>query len=106
MPTTPVNVSSTLTAENTFTSELSADANTVITVFADFATGSFTGTVTLQRKLPGQSDFFDVTDDVGVSGFSAGVNIDYYNAERCDLRLGVKTGDFAGTSVACRLGKG
>lgn len=61
---------------------------------------AFTGTVTVQRKIDGVN-WRDVKQYPGVDAEES-----YDADERCSLRIGVKSGDFAGTSVAVRLGSG
>ena len=60
---------------------------------------AFTGTVTLQRML--DQSIRDVKTYAGVDAEES-----YDADERCQIRLGVKTGDFAGTSVDLRVAKG
>lgn len=101
----PAFVEKTLTAENTWTDELQVDAEELVSISA--IGNSFTGTTVLQRKLPGQTTFQSVANPDGSVGWtSKDIQATYQADERCSLRLGVPTGGFAGTSVACRLGKG
>lgn len=103
--TEPANVSATITVQNTFTDGLTVDAGERVSVSA--IRNAFTGTYVLQRQLPGQTTWQDVANPDGSIGWtSKDIETSYMSDERCSLRMGVKTGGFAGTSVALRLGKG
>jgi hypothetical protein len=98
-------VTATIVAENNFTDSMPLDAGAVCSVSVIGSTWS--GTVTLQRQLPGQSTWQDTPIDGVTSPDISGDREGSYTAdERQLVRIGVKTGDFTGTSVTTRLGKG
>lgn len=67
--------------------------------------GTFTATVTLQRRFDGEN-WRDVPDAEGNAGWSEATEQSYVADEGCELRLGVKTGDYSDGTAVCRLGKG
>lgn len=93
--TTPNSVSATIAAQNTFTGSLGLPAGGRISVSAQ--PGAST-TVTLQRR-------FDGTNWRDVDAWSVDVETSYVADESCDIRIGVKTGDY-GASTTVRLGIG
>lgn len=96
--TAPVTVTKTITAENTFTDEITLDEGQRAAI--SIKGSSFTGTVQIQRKLRGQSAFQNVQDSNGVAGFaSRDAEVDYLASSSQIIRVGVPTGSMAGTSV-------
>ena len=93
--TTPRSVSATITAQNTFSDTLSLGPNERASISAQ--PGAAT-TVTLQRMMDG-------VNWRDVDAWSTGVESSYVVDESCELRIGVKTGDF-GASTTVRLGEG
>ncbi len=85
-----------LTAQNTFTDVLTCDLEDEVSVSVSGVSDS---TVTLQRRFNG-ADWRDVID------FSANEEGSYTADEACELRLGIKTGDYGSDTVICRIGKG
>lgn len=102
----PVNVSASLTAQNTFTDILKVlgaalNAGNYVSISLSGITDS---TLTLQRR------FFN---DAGVAlswydveSWSADIEATYVADEKCELRLGIKTGNYGTDTVVARLGKG
>jgi len=102
----PANVSASLTAQNTFTDALPVKA--AHRGAGDYASISISGvvdsTVTLQRR-------FYTTAGVALSWFdveswTANVEGSFVADEKCDLRLGILTGNYGTDTVVCRLGIG
>lgn len=102
----PANVSASLSAQNTFTDALPIKA--ARRGAGDYASISISGvtdsTVTLQRR-------FYTTAGVALSWFDVGswtadTESSYVVDEKCDIRLGIKTGNYGTDTVVCRLGKG
>ncbi len=102
----PANKSASLTAQNTFTNALAAQgahrgAGDYISVSIDGITDS---TVTLQRRFYNDAgvalSWFDV------ESWSADIEVTYVSDEKCDLRLGIKTGNYGTDTVVVRLGRG
>jgi len=91
-----------ITAENTFTPWLQVAAGDLVSLSA-FRT-AFTGTYTLQRRIDGVNAR-DVTKEDGTPEQWTGVDLEtsYQVDVSGDVRIGVKTGDFAGTSLALEL---
>jgi len=94
-----------ITAQDTFTEAFPVDAGDLVALSA--FRNAFTGVYTLQRRLDGVN-WRDVTDDKGVVSSWTGVDLEvtYKTDAGGELRLGVKTGDHAGTDVTCQLFKG
>lgn len=84
-----------ITAQNTFTNVMPVRVGLRASVSVS---GTFVATVTLQRKLDG-------TNWRDVESWSGEIETTYVVDEPCDLRLGVKTGDFTSGTAVCRLGK-
>ena len=86
-------ISKTITAENSFT-----DPVKLAGFFNLSISGTFVGTLTVQRSFDGQATWKDVdtftapTEDYGME------------PEVCWYRAGVKTGDFTSGSLVVRLG--
>ena len=87
----------TLTAENTFTPEVS-----LLDIFNISITGTWDGTLHLQRKKPGESSFLDVEDwlssdttEIQEVGTEIESGVVY--------KLGFKTGNFNSGSAVVRL---
>ena len=102
----PASKSASLTAQNTFTDILKVLAAALNA--GNYASISISGvtdsTVTLQRRFYDENgaalSWFDV------ESWSANVQGTYVADEKCDLRLGIKTGDYGTDTVGCRLGRG
>ena len=88
----------TVSAQNTFTSAI-VDAAQLEKVAISITSLSFLGTVTLQRRL-------DNTNWRDVKTYTDSAEETYEVDTRCDLRLGVKTGDYTSGSVELLLKKG
>lgn len=81
-----------LTAQNTFTGKLSLRPGSGVEISVS---GTFVATVTFQRSFDGGQTWLDVREYTAPSERS-------YKADgaRCDVRIGIKTGDFtSGTAV-------
>lgn len=101
----PDSVSKTILAEDQFTDPLTLQYGETCTVSVKGDT--FSGTVSLKRQLPGQSTYSVLTQADGTPvELTTDAEFDYYASERQQLIIGVETGDFTGTSVDVRLGKG
>lgn len=99
-----INKSATITAQNTFTDAIPMLAGEVASISAIYSTA--VATTVLQRQLPGQSTWQDVPNPDGSVGWTASTQQSYRADERCDLRLGVKTGGYTSGTITARLGKG
>lgn len=102
----PKRVTKTISAQNTFSDAVQLDEGEVCSI-SGIGT-AFTGTAVIQRKLPGQTNFQDVADQNGVVGFTAkDFEVNFTAGSSCEVRAGVKTGGFGGTSIdiAITLGK-
>lgn len=94
-----------IAAQNTFTSALIVGAGEIVSI--SITGTAFTGTVVVQRSFDLGVTWADVQNPDGTTGWtSKDYQTTYIADEACYLRIGVKTGGFAGTSVAVRLGKG
>lgn len=89
-------VAASITAQNTFTKLLSINANERASVSIS---GTFVGTVTLQRRLDG-ANWRDVNP------WTSPDDPTYVADESGDIRLGIKTGDYTSGTAVCRLGIG
>ena len=103
--TEQLNVSATITAQNSFTDPLPLDIGEIASI-SFINTSSFTGTITLQRQLPGQTTWQDVPDPDGNFGWTAATEQSYASDERQLIRLGCKTGGYSSGTATVRLGKG
>lgn len=99
----PTIVSADIAAQNTFTDPISLEAGETTSISIS---GTWAGTVVPQRRLPGQSSYNDVPNADGTIGFTANTEKSYFADERCDFRLGIKTGAYTSGIAVCRLGKG
>ena len=91
----------TLTAENTFT-----DAIAIIGQFNVSISGTFSGTVTLQRKFSDETDWFDINSwTAAFEGWDEEPSSRSTIPEIVTYRLGFKTGDFSSGSAKCRIGQ-
>lgn len=102
----PTNVSASLTAQNTFTDPLPVKAahrgaGEYVSVSID---GRIDSTITLQRRFYNTAGEALSWFDVG--SWTADEEATYIVDEKCDLRLGIKTGAYGTDTVVCRLGKG
>jgi hypothetical protein len=88
-------VSATITAENTFTDPILIHENERYTLSIS---GSFTATVTHQRRLDG-INWRDVEP------FTIPAEKDGIAPEAQEVRVGVKTGDFTSGPIVVRIGK-
>lgn len=103
--TDPANVSAAIGAENTFTDELDVSVGDKVSItFRN--TSSFIGTISLLRRLPNETEWDEVQNPDGSFGWTTEVGASYTADERCDLKLGCKTGDYTSGSGFARLGKG
>ena len=91
---TLTSVSSSVTAENTFTSSLELDYNDRSSISVS---GTWSGTVTLQRKIDG-------TNWRDVASWTSNIEASYCADEFGDIRIGIKTGDFSSGTAVVRLG--
>lgn len=90
----------TITAQNTGTNPIRV-GGTKLNATGDFETGSFTGTVHVQRRF---IDDGAAGNWIDVESYTATFNkIIEENEADVEYRLFVKTGNFAGTSVYLRL---
>ena len=101
----PDNKSATITAENQFTDALELTCGEAASVSIIYGTLAAT-TLVVQRKLPGQATWQDITDENGASSYTASVEGDFVATERCLIRVGCKTGGFGSGSGTVRVGKG
>ena len=85
----------TASAENTFTDEIHAPSEQRLSVSVS---GTFSATVTVQRKLDGEN-WRDYTT------YTSASEATYHADEDCQLRIGIKTGDYTSGSAVCRLGR-
>jgi len=100
--TTRASVTASVTAQNSFTDPLPLSAGDKASVSVS---GTFNTLVTLQRRF-GAGAWADIPNPDGSFGFAGPTQQTYEADESCELRLGVKTGDFTSGTVECRLGKG
>ena len=87
-------VSATITAQNVFSEYIHVTVGDRVSISAQPGAGT---TVTLQRMLDG-INWRDV------ESWTVDVESTYVADESCDIRLGVKTGDY-GASTTVRLGR-
>ena len=90
------NKSKAIAAENTFTDALQIDVGERFTVSVS---GTFSATITLQRR-------FDGTNWRDVETYTVETEKDGLAAEGQEIRLGIATGDFTSGTATCRIGKG
>lgn len=91
----PQNTTKSVTAENTFTDAVQLDANKKAAISIS---GTFSATVTVQRRLDG-ANWRDV------QSFSAATEQSYEADVGQEIRVGVKTGDFSSGTVAIAVSK-
>lgn len=93
-------VSSNLTAENTFTDPIQITGITRGRIFAITITGTWVGTITLQRSISTVGTWTDVVTYAGNQSISYDDNLDnqiiYY-------RLGFKTGGYTSGTATCSM---
>ena len=91
----PKNTTASLTAQNTFIDAVQLDAGKKAAISIS---GTFSATVTVQRRLDG-SNWRDVQSFTAAAEqtFDAGVGQ--------EIRVGVKTGDYTSGTVACLISK-
>lgn len=92
----PVSVSKSITAQSTWSDELTIKQLEQIAVSIS---GTFSATVTLQRKIDG-------TNWRVVKTYTAAAEETYYADKAGRLRIGVDTGDYTSGTVVVYLGKG
>jgi hypothetical protein len=85
-----------ITAQDTFTDAMEVNEGARVAISVDIGTST---TVTLQRRLDG-SNWRDVTD----GSFSSDTEKTYVADSDCDLRIGVKSGDYGSGTTTVRLG--
>lgn len=85
-----------ITTQNLFTQGVSVGVGDVASISVS---GTFSATVTLQRKLNG-------TDWRDVATFTAPAETSYDGDEAGEIRIGIKTGEFSSGTATCRIGKG
>ncbi len=92
----PNSKTASLSAQNTFTTALSVGEGIRASISVSGVSDS---TVTLQRRLDG-------TNWRDVESWSASVESSYVADQSCDIRLGIKTGDYGSDTVVCLVGVG
>lgn len=91
----------TLTAENTFTDPIAIAGQFNVSI-----SGTFAGTVTLQRKFPGETDWFDINSWTATfEGWDVEPTSRTTIPEVVSYRLGFKSGNFSSGSAKCRVGQ-
>ncbi len=91
----PKNVIASITAQNTFTDavQLNAGQKAAISI-----SGTFSATVTVQRRLDG-SNWRDV------ESFTSAVEKTFSADSGCEIRAGVKTGGYSSGTAILLIGK-
>jgi 5-deoxy-D-glucuronate isomerase len=84
----------TITAENTFTTAMGVNPGTRLAISIN---GLSDSTITVQRRLDG-------TNWRDVKNYTADVEETYIVDTKCDLRIGIKTGNYGTDTVIVRLG--
>ncbi len=90
-----------ITAENWFTVPLTLRAGDLASVSV---TGTFSGTITLQRRMDGMVAYADIANPDGTVGWTAPIQATYYADEAQLLRVGIKTGGYGSGTATVRLG--
>lgn len=100
MPRERDNKSESITAQNTWTEALDVKPDEKVSISVSGIAG---GTiVTVQRRVDGTN-----WRDIVTNGrFTADDEKTYYADESCDVRIGVKTGEFGSGTAVVRLGRG
>jgi hypothetical protein len=95
-----------ITAQNVFTTLTNVRPGDRVGI--NGVSASFVGTASIQRSFDGSQTFEDVTDDQGavIEWVSIGVQASYVADAACDLRLGVKTGNFTSGTFTAELRMG
>lgn len=93
----------TLVAQNTFTTGLRTPKNTLASISV---AGVVDSIITLQRRFAGPDSWAVPTAWNDLESWSANVEGSYQSDEECELRLGIKTGDYGSDTVICRVGFG
>lgn len=83
-------------AQNTFTDGLTVSGHKRVGISV---TGTFSGTVVLQRKVPGAAD----NTYVDVASWTAVAEKVLENVGNFTYRLGIKTGGYTSGTATCRL---
>lgn len=93
-------VTANISAQNTFTGTL-APAQRERKGFLNISiSGTWVGTVTLQRRFGGSGTYYDVNT------WTANTEKALIDPERkVQYRLGIKTGDYSSGTAVCRLGR-
>ncbi|KKK79611.1 hypothetical protein LCGC14_2831750 [marine sediment metagenome] len=89
-------VTTSITAQNTFTDSLFLLPNVRVSVSIS---GTFNATVTIQRRLDG-------TNWRDVESWTGEIETDYISGYQQDVRIGVKTGDFTSGTAVLYIGIG
>ena len=84
--------------QNTFTASMEVAPGTLVSVSVS---GTFAGTVTLQRSFDGST-----WHDIAAHTVTAVSETTYTVDEEQDIRLGIKTGDYTSGAAVCRIGHG
>lgn len=94
-------VTANISAQNTFTGTLAPSAWGTRSGFLNISvSGSWSGTVTLQRRFGSSGTFYDVET------WTANAEKALIDPERkVQYRLGIKTGDYSSGVATCRLGR-
>ena len=95
-PVQAANQSASITAQNTFTTAMTVLTEERISISVS---GTFVGTVTLQRQM-------DATNWRDVETWTTEIERTYLSDEKQKVRIGIKTGDFTSGTAVVRLGTG
>lgn len=91
----------TISAENTFTSFIVLRGGDTASISVS---GSFSGTVVLQRSFDGLTAYRDVANPDGTVGWTSPIETSYFADESSYLRIGIKTGGFVSGNATVRIG--
>lgn len=89
-------VTKTIVAQNVFTEGMAVSAGVTVSISISGVSDS---TVTVQRRLD-DSNWRDVKD------YTVSSEESFVTDEACDVRIGIKTGNYGSDTVVCRAGQG